>query len=146
MCRFIALWGGISLLFERSYSSSPSNQIYMTKVADFNSISFIDHIYCPSGASSRLDVNLAVSTWCACHLSGSWQGTWRHSGVPSTGLFNYHRAGRNGGARGSWPQWFRPVFHPHTLNLLRRICYLGSSSEKDVTWRWQTGTLQTHGG
>lgn len=47
----------------------------MTKVADFDWIAFIDHIYCPSGAGSRLDFSLAVSTWCASHLGGSWQGT-----------------------------------------------------------------------
>lgn len=28
------------------------------------------------------------------HLDGSWQGAWRHSGVPSSSLFNYHWASR----------------------------------------------------
>lgn len=55
--------------------SNPSNQIYMTKVADFNWIAFIAHIHCASGASSRLDFILVVSTWCASQLGGSWQGT-----------------------------------------------------------------------
>lgn len=88
MCSLIFLW--------KAFSSIPIYQIFMTKVADLHWMA-VDHIYHPSGASSRLDFILAVSRWWASPATSMEAGREREDTLgshPRVSLITTGRAGR----------------------------------------------------
>lgn len=87
------------------------------------------------------------------HLDGSWQGTLRHSGVPSSSLFNYHWAS------GTWREQealdlndsslfsIAPTLKPAPEGLLswqrfRRRCHL-KVTDRDFADRWSLDLIKT---